>query len=113
MEGRTYAPSWVAVWNILSAMPALRELHVDLGAYLETKALSPEIEAEILHPLTAVRVTSKYIVKVPWTLTKEHDALNSPFRVERPVDKENTALGLQESLDCRGVYFLGESISSK
>lgn len=101
MERRTYPPSWDAVWKILSGMQGLCELYVDLDAYLESEAFNPEIEADIFEPLVAVRVASKYVVRVPWLLTVESSSINLPFVVERPRGRKDM---IQEKLHHNGHF---------
>lgn len=86
-ECRRYDPAWVKVWNILSQMEGLGELHVDLDAYLAAKSLSPEVEAEVLEPLMRLTVAHTFVVKISWQSHLESSNVSLPFRLDQPTDR--------------------------
>lgn len=78
----------------MSLMQGLREIDVDLDAYLDSDTLSPADEAEIYEPMMAVTVAPLFLVNVAWDPTvKSSDA--RPFRLQRPPKRKEAIMRMQ------------------
>ncbi len=85
----------------MSLMQGLREIDVDLDAYLIGDTLTPADEAEIFEPLMAVTVASEFVVKVSWTPRLEPSPL-MPFRLDRPSSSGEAIARMQRRVDTLG-----------
>ena len=103
---RIYDPGWVKVWNILSYMQNLREVYVDLDAYLEEEAdtLTALIEAEVFEPLMRVRAASRFVVKITWPPNQVSSTLEVPFVVDRPASRGDMVTAAQYRLEASECF---------
>lgn len=87
-ERRKHGSAWNKVWQTMSRMKGLRDIQVDLDAYLETETLSPMVEADVLAPLMAVTTAPNFVIKASWPLGPEPSApmTKTPYRLLRPAN---------------------------
>ena len=67
-------------------MKGLRDIQVDLDAYLEDGVLSAEVEEEVFRPLLEVRQAGRFDVRVTWPVVGRRDrevGRGEPFRLVR------------------------------
>lgn len=78
----------------MSLMQGLREIDIDLDAYLDSDTLRPEDEAEIYEPMMAVTVAPTFLVNVAWDPSvKSSDT--RPFRLQRPPKRKEAIMRMQ------------------
>ena len=79
---RIIDPLWQKTWKTLSSSsPGLRQIQLDLDAYLATESMDPEFEAEVFEPLKTVTVASTFIVRVSWVPNPQTLELDLPFQL--------------------------------
>lgn len=77
-------------------MGNLREVHVDLDAYVDTVTLSPEIEAEVLKPLMRIIKVPSFVVRVSWPEDPRLSLLEEPsFRLIHSAYPDSLPLSSQ------------------
>ncbi len=81
----------------MSLMQGLREIDVDLDAYLMGETLTPSDEAEVFEPLMAVTVAPQFVVKVSWRPSLKTSA-SMPFRFDRPANRDEAIARIQPRL---------------
>ena len=93
VHGPKFDQNWHNMWEILSQSQGLQELLVDLHAYLEAFFMPPVTEAKVFKPLMAMKVASKFRVKVSWLGHPDSSAaLDAPFHLERRAESETLFL---------------------
>lgn len=68
----------------MALMQGLREIDVDLYAYLTGNTLAPSVESEIFEPLMAVTMAPLFVVRVSWLPGLKPPA-SIPFRLIHPA----------------------------
>lgn len=82
---RKESSTWNSVWKEMASMRGLREIDVDLSAYLTGNTLAASDEAEIYGPLMAVTVAPLFVVRVSWLPGLEPPSSSIPFRLVHPA----------------------------
>jgi hypothetical protein len=92
-----HGPEWLKVWEILACMRQLRDIHIDLDAYVDKVTLSPEVEAEVFTPLMRMTQVPNFVVRVSWPEDPRPSLLGeTPFRLIHAADGDGLKSSRQE-----------------
>lgn len=81
----------------MALMQGLREIDIDLDAYLEGETLTPAAEMEVFEPLMAVTAAPHFVVRPSWPAGLEQSA-SMPFTLDRPANSHEAVSRMQRRL---------------
>ena len=86
-----HSPEWLEAWDLLTRMHQLKEIRIDLDAYISNISLRPETELEVFKPLMNLTRGLIFVVTTSWPEDSRASLLRqAPFRlIHSTIDEMN------------------------